>query len=230
MGTGKSRRSSLIRILPVEAHPCVQIPGGMVLGKVVCPSFEEPIGWIVRSAGNIPEDAPSPLKPYEDWTFLPTCGIEPVLSGFANQGALQFAVRQQYRRMYDRMPGTRRRLVAKGDDCEIDSMILKWCGIDGFWDDNNLSDDYSVFGDVLPDCNNSDYWTREWYGGGPGLSGVWYYVFTENPSLFIREVRKITEALLAKKLAKPPPPPKRRRAPKAKKNPVEEKSPATTDH
>lgn len=229
MGTSPSR-STAITFLPVEAHSCVQIPGGTVLGKVVCPSFEEPIGWIVRSPGEIPPGEPTSTKHPMVWHFLPTCGIEPALSGFTDQGALHNAVRQQYRGFYDRLPRSSRKRVATGDDSEIDGMILDWCGITGLWDEHDLSDDYSVANDVLDDCHSADYWTREWYGGGPGLSGVWYEVYTPNPALFIRQVRMKVQALLAEKLAKPPPPPpKRRRYSKKKKNIQEDPPPAHTD-
>jgi hypothetical protein len=228
MATRKSR-SNVIRFLPVDPRPCDQIPGGAVLGKVGCPSFEEPIGWIVRSPGEIPPGESTFTKPPVAWHFLPTCGIEPVLSGFTDQGALQNAVRQQYGGFYDRLPRNSRKRVATGDDCEIDGMILKWCGMIDFWDEHELSDDYSVTNDVLDDCDSADYWTREWYGGGPGLSGVWYDVYTLNPSLFIRQVRMKSQALLAEKLAKPPPPPKRRRSSKPKKTAPEELPPAHTD-
>lgn len=223
MKTSKSRRSSVIRFLPFDVRPCEQIPGGAVLGQVGCPSFEEPIGWIVQSPGVIKTGGPSPTKPPKVWHFLPTCEIEPVLSDFSDQGALQTAVRQQYSGFYDRLPRKSRKRVATGDDCEIDGMILKWCGLLDFWDDHDLSADYSVTNDVLADCDSADYSTREWYSGGPGLSGVWYQVYTMNPALLIRQVRMKTKELLAMKLAKPPPPPpKRRRSSKAKKNAQEE--------
>jgi hypothetical protein len=212
MAKKNSRQSKAIRFLPVNTRPCDQIPGGAVLGKAECPSFEEPIGWIVRS----PVES-SHTKPSAVWHFLPTCGIEPVLSDFTDQGSLQNAVRQQYSGFYDRLPRNSRKRVATGDDCKIDGMILKWCGMIDFWDEHELSDDYSVTNDVLDECDSSDHWTREWYGGGPGLSGVWYDVYTLNPALFIRQVRMRSQALLAEKLAKPPPPPKRRRTSRAKK-------------
>lgn len=216
----KSRLSSVIRFLPVDVRPCELIPGGTVLGEVTCPSFEEPIGWIVQSTV-VPEtgDAPS-SKLSKVWYFLPTCGIEPRLSDYSDQGALYTAIRQQYSRYYDRLPRTSRKRVATGDDCEIDGMILEWCGMIDFWDEHELDYDYSVRNDVLDYCDSADYWTRDWYGGGPGLSGVWYNVYTLNPALFIRQVRMRTLELLAMKLAKPPPSPRKRRgSSKTKKKP-----------
>jgi hypothetical protein len=220
MGTKKSRSPDVIRFLPVERRPCEKIPGGTVLGQVGCPSFEEPIGWIVQSPGVIKTGEPLPTQPPKAWHFLPTCGIEPTLNDFTDQGALQNAVRQQYRGFYDRLPRKSRKRVATGDDCEIDGMILEWCGMVDFWDEHELDYDYSVRNDVLDYCDSADYWTRDWYGGGPGLSGVWYNVYTLNPALFIRQVRMRTIELLTMKLAKPPPSQRKRRgSSKTKKKP-----------
>lgn len=203
-------RHNAISFLPVDPKPCDRITGGTIFGKVGCLSFGEPIGWIVRSSIEIPLGDPSFAKPPVAWHFLPTCGIEPVLSGCTDQGALQNAVRKQYRGFYDRLSGNSRKRVATGDDCEVDEMILKWCGVSDFWDEHSLSEDYSVIKDVLDSCDSADYSTREWYGGGPGLSGVWYSVYTMNPALFIREVRMKSEELFAEKLAKPLPAPSRK--------------------
>ena len=223
MGTKKSRSPNVIRFLPVERRPCEKIPGGTVLGRVGCPSFEEPIGWIVQGPGESKIGEPLPTKAPKAWHFLPTCGIELILNDFTDQGALQNAVRQQYHGFYDRLPRKSRKRVATGDDCEIDGMILKWCGLLDFWDDHDLFADYSVTNDVLAACDSADCWTREWYGGGPGLSGFWYHVYTMNPALLIRQVRMRTIELLAMKLAKPPPPPpKRRQSSKARKTAPEE--------
>jgi hypothetical protein len=232
MKSSNLRRSREIRFLPVDARPCDQIPGGTILGKAESPLLEEPIGWIVRSPAEIPSGEP-PAKPSVVWHFLPTCGVDPAFSDFKDQGALQTAVRREYCGIYDRRPCKHRRQIAKGDDCEIESMVLEWCGLVDVWNDNELCDDYSVITDVLPDCLSIVYWSREWEGGGPGLSGYKYYVETEDPNLSVREIRKITEALLAEKRTKPPappPPPKRRRSSKAKNKPSELNLPAPKDH
>jgi hypothetical protein len=209
----------VIHFVPVDARPCDQVPGGTVLGKVGCPSFEEPIGWIIQSTRVLENGDAPPQKLAKIWHFLPTCEIETSLRDFKDQGSLQNAVREQYSRFYDRLPRTSRKRVATGDDCEIDGMILEWCGLSDFWDDHNLFDDYSVTNDVLDYCDSAIFWSRDWYGGGPGLSGVWYDVYTLNPALFIRQVRMKTIELLAMKLAKPPPQPRKRRgSSKTKKN------------
>ncbi|MCF7675300.1 MAG: hypothetical protein K9M97_08135 [Akkermansiaceae bacterium] len=206
MSTKKPRATGTINFLPVEPRPCERIIGGIVVGKAVAPTLEEPIGWIVSCPTDQQQDEPPKAGELRFWHFPPTCGIEPTLSGFAGQGPLQIAVREQYRGIYDRMPYKHRRQIAKGDDCEIGDMVLEWCGLSRFWEEHELWDDYSVIWDVLLDCRSIVSWSREWEGG-PGLSGDMYYVETEDPTLSIREIRKITEALLAEKRAKPPPPP-----------------------
>lgn len=220
MKKSTSRLSSVILFVPVDARPCEQISGGNILGQVRCPSFEEPIGWIIQSPGVLENGETPSQKPSKVWHFLPTCEIEPSLRDYRDQGSLQIAVRQQYSDFYDRLPHTSRKRVATGDDCEIDGMILEWCGLHNFWDDHNLFDDYSVANDVLWDCDSADHWSREWYGGGPGLSGIWYHVYTLNPALFIRQVRMKTAELLAVKLAKPPPQPRKRRSPSKTKKQI----------
>lgn len=196
-----------IRMVPVEARPCEKIPEGTVLHKVACPWFEEPIGWVVLAPEAMPPNTRSRKKPRELWTFLPTCSLEATLGGFASLRKLLSAVRKQYRRIYDRAPCPQRQHFACGDDCDIESSILEKCGMLDVWWDNHLGDEYSVLRDVLLDCQSVDYWDRMWEGGGPGLSGVWYHVHSANPSHFIREVRLITEKMLAIEKAKPKPPP-----------------------
>lgn len=215
MATNESKRTGSIRFLPVSARPCEAIPGGTVLGKMVCPSFDEPIGWIVRSPAET-TDGSETATSAGLWHFVPTCGIDPTLRDYSDQGSLQTAVRRQYRGIYDRMPYERTRLIAKGDDCEIGSMILEWCGLVDLWDDNELDSDYSVIRDLLIFCSSADYRKRVSEDGGPGLSGVWYRVYTASPSLFVREARKLAGLLLEEKRAKTPPPPKIRLSRKRK--------------
>ena len=215
MDTQTPASGNVIRMTSVDASPCEQIPDGVILGKIECPWFEEPIGWMVQGPEPIPIGKRTRKKPRMLWSFLPTCGLETTLSGYRSERTLLAAVRKQYRRIYDREPCEQRKLFARGDDCQIESLIMEKCGLHDIWSDNDLTDDYSFFHDVLWDCDSAYCRDREWEGGGPGLSGVWYYVYSDNPSRFIREARLIIERLLAEKKAKPlppPPPPKRSRA------------------
>ena len=222
MTTKKPSPNGVIRFSRVASRPCERIPGGTVVAKADCPVFEEPIGWVVRSTGYNP---PGELKfSSEEWHFVPTCGIEPVLGGLRDESEVWTAVRNQYRGIYDLRPGNHDRRIASGDDCEVDGMLLDWCKLDDLWWDHGLSADHSVIGDVVDYCPSAHYFDRHWYGGGPGLSGTWYKVYTPNPSLFQREFRKRLEVIIAEKLAKPPPKPKR--SAKARKAKTEETPPA----
>ena len=150
---------------------------------------------------------------------MPTCGIEPVLGGLRDESEAWTAVRNQYRGIYDLRPGNHDRRIASGDDCEVGGMLLDWCKLDDIWLDHDLSAEHNVIGDVVDDCPSAHYIDRQWYGGGPGLSGTWYKVYTSNPSLFQREFRKRVEELVAAKLARSSESKKRRNRSKAQKQP-----------
>lgn len=73
---------------------------------------------------------------------------------------------------------------------------------------------FSFWKDVLKWCDHFDYESREWEGGGPGLSGVWFKVRTNNPKALKQEIADLVKELASRPPPPPPPPKKRRKSAK----------------
>ena len=218
MKARNSRATGKISFLPVAPRPCDRVIDGTVVAKVVVPALEEPIGWIVSSpAGEGPDGPPKPTEA-KLWHFVPACGIEPILSTGTRQIALYDAVRGQCQRLCNLLGPDRPtwRTIASADDCEIENRILEWSGMMKIWVDGELDYRFSFWKDVLKWCNHFDFKSREWEGGGPGLSGIWFKVLTNNPRALKQEIADGVKELIARP-PPPPPPPKVRRKPAKRK-------------
>lgn len=88
------------------------------------------------------------------------------------------------------------RLIASADVDRIDQELLKWSGLEEQWDDNKLSDTYTVVSDVLSACRFVDVHEKEWDAGAPGQSGIWFKVFCDNPAGLKAEMRAQIDELI----------------------------------
>jgi hypothetical protein len=194
------------------------VVGGTVVAKVVVHALEDPIGWIVSSPADVTPDEPPKAAEAKLWHFVPARGIVPILSGGTRQIALYDAVRGQCERICNLLAPDRPnwRTIASGDDRDIENRVLEWCGMMEAWVGGGLDERFSFWSDVLEMCDHFDSESREWEGGGPGLSGVWFKVRTNNPKALKQEIADLIKELASRPPPPPPPPKKRRRTAKTR--------------
>lgn len=214
MSPNKSRGKCAISFLPVAPRPCERVIGGTVVAKAVVPALEDPIGWIVSSPAYDTPDGPPKAAEAKLWHFVPARGIEPILSAGTRQVALYDAVRGQCQRICNLMAANRPtwRTIASADDCDIENLVLEWCGMADAWELDGLGDRFSFWSDVLVMCDHFDSESREWDGGCPCRSGIWFKARTNNPIALKQEIADLIKELASRPLPPPPPPKKRRKS------------------
>ena len=97
-----------------------------------------------------------------------------------------------------------RRSVARGDEDEFGTNVLKWSGHEKEWDDAELEGYFSVAKDVLEYCRNADVSVRTWGGEFVGLSGWYYRLFTDDKEALKAEIGARIAELVAQKKGKHP--------------------------
>ena len=181
-------RNSAIRFREVEPSPCQDIPGGTVTEQVVVPWLGNPIGVIVSRPSEKPPDALSWGRVRTLWYFVPADSNDVIIQCDTILEDIHIRVQDHYRRVYDNRNAPRGNFIASGDDCEIEGLVMEWAGLTDPWEESGLGERHSFWKDVLWPCASVKIKTREWEGGGPGLSGTWYRVRTMNPSKLREEI------------------------------------------
>lgn len=95
-----------------------------------------------------------------------------------------------------------RQLIAEGDDSEIEFEAATWAGVWDDWSENKeATGDYHFIRDVVEKCDVPvSVRKKSWGGWYPGLSGVWYKVYTTEPDALKKAIRaKLTELFSAGK-------------------------------
>jgi hypothetical protein len=92
-------------------------------------------------------------------------------------------------------------LIADEDDSEIEFAVANWAGVWDEWCENDgLTRNLRFIHDVVEKCGVPvSVRKKSWGGWYPGLSGVWYKVYTTDPNALKEAVKaKVAELLLAK--------------------------------
>jgi len=185
---GFHNRNSAIRFLKIDPLPSEIIPGGTIVEEVVVPWIGQPIGTIVNRPSDKPPDPFSRGRVRTLWYFISAGSVTPSMVCDTLLEDIHIRVRDSYRRIYDHRNAPRGSFIASGDDDEIVDKVIEWAGLSEKWVENDLYERHDFWREVLMECYNVQVKTREWEGGGPGLSGVWYSVRSMNPSELRKEI------------------------------------------
>ena len=197
--------TSAIRFRTVEAAPCERIPGGTVREQVCVPWLDQSIGIIVSRPLDKPPDPLSWGRVRTLWYFVPTDPGSTILQCDTIIEEIRKRVRDRFRGIYDRRNAPRGTRIASGDDCVIETMVLEWSGMLDAWEAWDQADRHSFYSEVLRYCPSAILKSREWEGGGPGLSGTWFSVHSMHPEQLREEIASGIKDLMdeeANRLAK----------------------------
>lgn len=202
----KSNRTSAIYFVPVKPCPCETIPGGTVCEEVCVPWLAEPLGKIVSRLSDQPPDELSRGRVRTYWYFLPGDPASATLQSDTSVHDVHLRVQLHYRGVYDLKNARLGRVIASGDDCEIEDKVLEWSGMCEIWNDAELSRGSSFYRDVLMSCPSATLRSAEWDGNTPGRSGVWFTVRSRNPDALRQEIAAGIQVLIIEKQIKKPTP------------------------
>jgi hypothetical protein len=193
---GFHNRNSAIRFRELEAAPYRHIPGGTVVEHAVVPWLENPIGVIVSKPSDKPPDPLSWGRVRTLWYFIPRNHETPMLECDTILEEMHIRVHDFYRGVFDNRNAPRGTLIASGDDCEIEGMVIAWADLTDQWEESGLGERYSFWKDVLWPCKSVRIKTQEWEGGGPGLSGTWFTVRSMDPDQLLDEISEWFQILI----------------------------------
>jgi hypothetical protein len=194
---------SAIYFKSVEPVPCEFIPGGTIQERAFVSWEEDPIGTIVSRLSDKPPDPLSWGRVRTLWYFVPWGKDYPTVKCDTIVQALRKEVQNCYRGIFDLRNAPRGTRIASGDECEVETLVLKWSGMMDTWNAWEYADDHSFYREVLRYCPSVILKSKEWEGGGPGLSDTWFSVRGRNPAKLREEIASGIQNLMIEE-SKPP--------------------------
>jgi hypothetical protein len=163
-------------------------PGGTVVEEAHVPWIDGSIGTVVRLPTDDPPHCPwwGPTRTL--WYFIPTNSTAPTVECDNIPEGLHILIYEAYRGIYDNRNAPRGTFIASGDDYEIVGNVIAWAGLSERWNENDLCDRHDFWREVLMECDNVVVKSKNWEGGGPGLSDVWFSVRSMNAKELRKEI------------------------------------------
>jgi hypothetical protein len=185
---GRSQIYSAISFRKINPIPSEIIPGGTVVEEAHVPWIDGSIGTVVRLPTDDPPHCPwwGPTRTL--WYFIPTNSTAPTVECDTIPEGLHSLINEAYRGIYDNRNTPRGTFIASGDDYEIVGNVIAWAGLSERWSENNLCDRHDFWREVLMECDNVVVKSKNWEGGGPGLSDVWFIVRSMNAKELRKEI------------------------------------------
>jgi hypothetical protein len=193
---GKRQIYSAIRFRKLDPIPSEIIPGGTVVEEAHVPWVDGPIGNVVRLPTDDPPHCPwwGPTRTL--WYFIPTGATAPTVECDTIPESIHSLTKEAYRGIYDSRNAPRGTFIASGDDYEIVGNVIAWAGLSERWSENDLCDRHDFWREVLMECDNVVVKSKNWEGGGPGLSDVWFSVRSMNAKELRREIAHWFEVMV----------------------------------
>ena len=185
---GRSQIYSAISFRKIDPIPSQIIPGGTVVEIARVRWIDGPIGTIVSRPSDKPPDPMSGGRVRTLWYFIPTNATAPTIESDTVRDVLHILIQSAYRGIYDKRNAPRGTFIASGDDYEIVGNVIAWAGLSERWNENDLCDRHDFWREVLMECDNVVVKSKNWEGGGPGLSDVWFSVRSMNAKELRKEI------------------------------------------